>query len=249
METNANPNHRTTIAILSAVGIFLALNVVLVATGAVKLTDGNFWTGFGVIVAAGLTLAMYSFLYKDNPVFKFAEHMYIGVSLGYFITQVIFDQLIPDLFTPLFNSGDNPVKWILIIPLFLGVLMFSRFIPKIAWLSRWSIAFLVGYGAGVAIPNMIKANILQQARSSMIPASTPWVTTCGVIALLGVVVVLLYFFFSLEHKGAVGKISRVGVLFLMIAFGASFGLTVMARISLLIGRVSFLLKDWLHVID
>lgn len=245
MENNANPNNRTTIAILSAVGIFLALNVVLVATGKVELN----WAGFGVIVAAGLTLAMYSFLYKDNPVFKFAEHMYVGVSLGYFITQVIFDQLIPDLFTPLFNSGDKPTKWILIIPFFLGVLMFSRFIPKIAWLSRWSIAFLVGYGAGVAIPNMIKANILQQAKSSMISVGTPWATICGLIALLGVVFVLLYFFFSLEHKGGIGKISRIGVMFLMIAFGASFGLTVMARISLLIGRISFLLKDWLHVMN
>jgi hypothetical protein len=40
----------------------------------------------------------------------------------------------------------------------------------------------------------------------------------------------------------------VGVWFLMIAFGASFGYTVMARVSLLIARVQFLLRDWLHVL-
>jgi hypothetical protein len=126
--------------------------------------------------------------------------------------------------------------------------MFSRFTPKQAWLSRWSIAFIVGYGAGTAIPNIIKANILMQAKSSMVQV-TDWAqTTCMIIALIGVITVLLYFFFSLEHKGVVGKISRVGVIFLMISFGASFAYTVMARISLLIGRVNFLLKDWLHVI-
>ena len=35
----------------------------------------------------------------------------------------------------------------------------------------------------------------------------------------------------------------------MIAFGASFGYTVMARVSLLIGRIQFLLHDWLGVIQ
>ena len=35
---------------------------------------------------------------------------------------------------------------------------------------------------------------------------------------------------------------------LMIGFGASFGYTVMARLSLLIGRALFLLQDWLEVL-
>jgi hypothetical protein len=62
---------------------------------------------------------------------------------------------------------------------------------------------------------------------------------------VGVVSGLIYFFFSVEHRGAFGVLSRVGIYFLMIAFGASFGYTVMARISLLIGRMQFLIDDWL----
>jgi hypothetical protein len=34
----------------------------------------------------------------------------------------------------------------------------------------------------------------------------------------------------------------------MITFGAAFGYTVMGRMSLLIGRLDFLLADWLHLI-
>ncbi|MEC8931715.1 MAG: hypothetical protein VYB08_09860, partial [Candidatus Latescibacterota bacterium] len=67
------------------------------------------------------------------------------------------------------------------------------------------------------------------------------------LILIGVVSVLVYFFFSVEHRGVVGGISKVGIWFLMISFGASFGYTIMARLSLLIGRIRFLLGDWLHV--
>ncbi len=68
------------------------------------------------------------------------------------------------------------------------------------------------------------------------------------IILVGVITVLVYFFFSVEHKGVVGGASKVGIWFLMIAFGASFGYTIMARMSLLIGRVTFLLQKWLGVV-
>jgi hypothetical protein len=69
----------------------------------------------------------------------------------------------------------------------------------------------------------------------------------GLLILLGTVSVLYYFFFSLE-RGPVGKVvSKIGVLFLMVSFGASFGYTVMGRISLFIDRAQFLLGAWLGI--
>jgi hypothetical protein len=65
---------------------------------------------------------------------------------------------------------------------------------------------------------------------------------------IGFLTVLAYFFFSLPHRGIHGAGARVGIYFLMVAFGASFGYTVMARVSLLISRVQFLLRDWLHLL-
>jgi len=64
----------------------------------------------------------------------------------------------------------------------------------------------------------------------------------------GLLTTLMFFFFSKEHKGALGGSARVGIYFLMISFGASYGYTVMARVSLLIGRVMFLLDDWLGLL-
>ena len=46
----------------------------------------------------------------------------------------------------------------------------------------------------------------------------------------------MYFYFSREHTGNFGRLTKVGIYFLMISFGASFGFAVMGRISLLIGR-------------
>jgi hypothetical protein len=68
------------------------------------------------------------------------------------------------------------------------------------------------------------------------------------LIIVGVISTLAYFFFSKPHRGALGVTARVGIWFLMLAFGASFGYTVMARISLLIGRFLFLMSDWLGVV-
>jgi hypothetical protein len=69
------------------------------------------------------------------------------------------------------------------------------------------------------------------------------------VIFVGVFTGLIYFFFSKEHRGAFGLGSRVGIWVLMITFGASFGYTVMGRISLLVGRLTFLFEDWLGLKD
>jgi hypothetical protein len=79
----------------------------------------------------------------------------------------------------------------------------------------------------------------------MRPITATWEGLDLLIILVGVVTVLVYFFFSVEHTGPVGVASKIGIWFLMISFGASFGYTIMARLSLLIGRVGFLIEDWL----
>ena len=74
-----------------------------------------------------------------------------------------------------------------------------------------------------------------------------WGTFCNLVLVAGVLSTLVYFFFSKEHKGFIGAGAKLGIWYLMVAFGAAFGYTVMARISLLIGRMQFLLGDWLHL--
>ena len=63
---------------------------------------------------------------------------------------------------------------------------------------------------------------------------------------VGVFSVLIYFFFSKEQDAVTRRIARVGTWFLMVSFGAAFGFTVMGRVALLIGRLNFLILDWIY---
>ena len=92
----------------------------------------------GAWVAVGLTLFIYSFLYKDNPFFKLAEHLYVGVSMGYTIVRIYYDTMVKSLYQPMVSED----KWWLVIAALLGLLMLTRFIPKITWLARWSFSFV-----------------------------------------------------------------------------------------------------------
>ena len=121
----------------------------------------------------------------------------------------------------------------------------------VEWLSRIPLAFMVGFFAGVQIPQVLQADVLRQVESTVaVSFIGSWAEVAGQLVLvLGCLAGLVYFFFSRPHRGALGGVARVGQVVLMAGFGASFGYTVMARISLLIGRVLFLLRDWLGVVS
>ena len=204
-------------------------------------------TALGLWIAAGLTLCIYSFLYKDNPLFKFAEHLFVGVSAGYLLTITFHDNFIPYIYDPLksvFTEGKYGELSIL-IPAILGMMMFAQFTQKYSWLVRIPFAFMVGYYAGASITPGMQADIFEQIRGTAEPFGNIEAISeiiNAILILIGVICTLMFFFFSKEHKGFVGGVSEVGIVFLMIGFGAAFGYTVMSRISLLIGRIDFLLN-------
>lgn len=209
---------------------------------------GSLATIIGTWLAGFLTLAILSFLYKDNPFYKLAEHLYVGVSAGYWLIYVAFFDVRPMLIDT-FMTETGVEKWIILVPGALGVIMLSRWFPKTAWLSRWPIAFTVGVGAGLGITANIQGYVVPQIQATLLPMDgLNLVSLNNFILVLGVVTTLLYFYFSKPHRGVLGGAAKVGIVFIMISFGASFGYTLMARISLLIGRLYFLLHDLLRVV-
>lgn len=201
----------------------------------------------GVWVAAFLTLAAFSFLWRDNPLFKLMEHVLVGVSAGYYLVQYVYSALYKKLYVPLVLQ-----KNLLFIGCgVLGLLVFTRLFPRRAWLSRYPMAFYVAAGAGYSIPSTLQARVIKQMQvtmTGMVGQPSWWATVSAVLLFVGVISVLLYFFFSAEHRGALGFVSKIGIVTLMVGFGASFGYTVMSRITLLIGRFQFLLGDWLGLL-
>ena len=233
-----------------------------------------------------LTLCIFSFLYKDNPFYKAAEHLYVGVSAGYVAVISFWQQVQPNLFGRLWPSrvevddgsilksiwyaiyeifnfistgfgvldrsifpeggikGYDEIRMIYLIPFILGIFMLLRLVPKLGWLARWAIAYIVGMAAGLRFYGFLNSDILIQIKASAIDFTSDWGTIVNALILfIGTLTGLIYFFYSSEHKGVVGRLSRIGIYFLMIKFGASFGFAVMGRISLLIGRINDL-KDY-----
>ena len=212
----------------------------------------------GVWVAAALTLCIFSFLYKENPFYRFAEHLFVGVSAGYYIVLNFWTVLVANLWDPLvvtfggrqgspFAVHLGDYRAFLVLPALLGLLLFSRFVPRYSWVARWSLAVIIGVYAGLKTTGFAQSDFVAQVHGSIQPLWTGhWGSSFNAwIFTIGLVTSLLFFYFSREHKGALGAASRVGMFFLMVSFGAGYGYTVMSRVSLLIGRFQFLLFDWL----
>lgn len=268
-------------------------------------------------LAIFLTFCILSFLYKDNPFYKLAEHLFIGVSIGYVVTQQYYNVLRPKLIERIGDADHWYFNWDL-IPLVLTFLMFVKAISKRwSWVGRYPLAFVVAFYAGLQINGVAQADLGRQikratesvnvarvdintageseltglpgvspgvarhiieqrerapftsidqvatmpglttaeavglneargsiagldARAAVAPGGNYWFGIfSNVLLLLGLIASLVYFYFSVPHTGAVGKISRFGIWVLMIGFGASFGYTVQGRIALAIGRAQY----------
>lgn len=222
----------------------------------------------GLWVAAIFTLCIFSFLYRDNPLYKLAEATVVGVSAAYWMVVGFWTVIIPNLIGKIWPAviqawampGLSPVRtddwYLFLIPLALGLMLLWRLAPTGTWISRWPLAFIVGTTAGIRLVGFIQADFLSQIRNSIVPlvemengSVAVWESVRSIVLILGVLACLVYFFFSIEHKGVVGRISQVGIWVLMITFGAAFGYTVMGRIALLAIRLEFLADDWLWLID
>lgn len=218
----------------------------------------------GVWIGAALTLCIFSFLYKDNPFYKLAEHLFVGVSAGYFIALRFWTVIVPNLWEPLLKAmrgqGVDPSHhgvfaaqlgdyraW-LVVPGLLGLLLFTRFVDRLSWVSRWSLALIIGVFAGIKTTGFAQGDMVAQVQGSLQPLWIPGhvgASLDAIIFTVGLIASLLFFYYSREHKGALGLTTRLGMFFLMVSFGAAYGYTVMSRVSLLIGRFQYLLDDWL----
>jgi hypothetical protein len=188
-------------------------------------------------IAAFLTLCIFSFLYKDNPFYKFAERLVAGVATGYWTMLLFYTNFLDKVWTPIVVVH----QWIYIVPTFLGILMWMRFSKKFSWLSRYSIAFYIGISSGVAIPVSLYTYLFKQLEATIrTPISMDIAGLNMLLIVIAVLSALVYFFFSTAHKGLFGAASRLGIYVIMIGFGAGFGLTVMGRVALLVQRIIFL---------
>lgn len=199
-------------------------------------------TEIGIWVAAAYTLMVYSYPFKDTPLFRIAEHTMIGLGVAIYTVMGI-KNILDIAVGSIITRGE--ALWF--IPIILGLLLFTRYSSNYAWLSRWPLSLLVGVGVGVAMGSIVDSYITSQIRSTIVDVTN----INGALLLIMLVLSLTYFIFSIgleqRERGILKYTAQLGRYILMIYFGAVYGNTVMTRMALLIGRLRFLLFDWLKL--
>ena len=203
-------------------------------------TDPQIW------IQAFLTIAATSFVFRDNIIFKISQYTFIGVAAGHYIVMGV--KNIRDFGWTHLAGGEI----IYVVVFVLGVLLYFRFSKEYYWLYRYPIAFLVGNGVGISIRAAIHSDFTMNIAATAAPlvAATPMDTFNNIVIFVGCVAALSHFIFTYEgmHKGTLGYVPKVGRWMMLMAFGASFGNTVMTRFGMYQGRILFLLREWLQVV-
>ena len=181
-----------------------------------------------------LTLMIFSILFKNTIIFRLGVAIWLGSSVGYSVQQSLRD---------IWERSVQPLSTgeiLQIVPLVLGIMLFFRLYRKHAYLARIPSAFTLGIGTGAAVAGLAIAQIYKQA------LSTATITNLDTaISAIWLILIILYFILTLEHKGPLRYITSAGRWLLMITFGLGFGSYATGRFTTLISRFQYILYTWL----
>ncbi len=212
-----------------------------------------------------LTLMIFSYLIKDNALFRIAAYIFIGVASGYAAVVIIYNVFLPRLNTLQTNNFYQQI-FFGVIPLVLGLSVLAKVNVRAAWIGNFAMAILVGVGAATAIGGALLGSLIPQfqaaigafdvssAGSGLGIASQLF---AGGVMLAGTVLTLAAFHFS-TRRAADGTPKRnpiiegaawFGRIFIAITLGALFAGVYMASLTAMIERLSSMIADSSSIIN
>lgn len=204
------------------------------------------------LVAVLLTLLVFSRLFGDNPAYRFAQYLFVGVSLGYAFVVVYHQVLRPSAIGALASAGDPSTLGLRLAPWLLGLLLLTRVTGRqaISWLANIPLALLFGVGTALAVGGALLGTLLPQLLDTARPVGgDPLQAVGAVLLVLGVVLTLCYFYFTVPRETAGGRVvalgARIGRWLLMVAFGFFFAGGLLTYLTALNTRLEFIV-NWLR---
>jgi len=228
----------------------------------------------GTALGFVLTLMIYSYLLGDNPLYRLAIHVLVGVGMGYAFVVITYAVIIPQVFAPFqqiaLGSAEGLGERAQPLVALLAVFLLLKLSPRTAPLGNLAMGFVMGVGAAVAVGGAVLGTLLPQIGATalpllpgstlpILPGQSGWLNAlAAVVIIVGTVTSLLYFHFSVpagdpgdkdgaERPAWVRASAQVGQVFLMIAFGSLFAGSLIASLSVLTGRLSFYIQ-WLGTV-
>jgi hypothetical protein len=228
-------------------------------------------TWWEIFIAGIATLAIYSFLYRENPFYRIFEHLFIGIATAITIMKAFRDSLWPVYFKPLFGYNrlilpdgtfSDPYDYRLLlylIPIVFGLLYYFILSKRHAWVAQLPIGFMLGVAAGLAFKgffNEVMPQLYDSFRSIYVlnefdGSLDYYASISNIIFIVTLLSAMIYFFFTFRRKdgGVVSQSAMLGRYMMMGCFGAFFGSTIMARMALLVERLQFLIHDWIPILS
>ncbi|MFH0848812.1 MAG: hypothetical protein V1857_04860 [archaeon] len=181
------------------------------------------------IVLASFMVMIWSFLYRENKFYRFAEFTIVGIAVSNAVVVAI-GTLSKFVSTEIIRAA-NPI---MILPIVIGLLLFTRYSPRWTWLARYPVGMLVGIGTGLILRTTLESDVVRQIESTLAALTKP--NLDSVVLFVSMVFSLSYFFYTFgQGPGTSGKAirqsARIGRLFLMLLFGALYGAAIFTRIS------------------
>lgn len=184
-----------------------------------------------------LVIFIWTFLHSENPLYRIAEHVFVAAGAGHFIVMGI---------TAILTMAPSRLakgQFVFLIPLVMGMLMFAIYSKRGYWLSRYPVGLMVGVGTGLALRGTPSAQILGQiAPTVSMLGKDLFEISNNVIVFVATATALTYFIFTRKQGRTLGLSTKIGRYFLMVAFGASYGGTVMSRLAAFVPQMQTLLS-------
>src|SRR5512139_3735939 len=199
----------------------------------------------GLIVGAVLTVLVLTYIIGDSFLFRLAVYILIGAGAAYASVVVLFDVLWKNSSDALTQAalGNRGPLIVMVIALVLGVMVWFKASPRLAWIGNISMGYLVGVGVATVLGGAIIGTLGPQIVAAGAPATSPSGgqpnVIMTIIVALGTIVTLLSFgYYRIGRTNPMQMVNVAGRrFFLMIALGAVFALVFMASVTLLLDRL------------
>ncbi len=202
------------------------------------------WVGFI------LTLLIFSYLLADNFLYRLAVYVFVGVAAAYSAVVAVEGVLLPWLRGTLLASSPQMGQIVFgVIPLLVGLLLFFKSVPQLAFVGNLGMGFLIGIGTAVALVGTISGTLLPLTYSTGITLAEDVIN--GVVIILGTITTLLYFQY-LSVRRPDGEVVRpwplriaatVGQVFLIMTFASLYAGAILSSLTIVSERVAFLLAQ------
>lgn len=203
------------------------------------------------------TVLILSYVLGDNPFFRLASYVFVGISSAYLVVLLIYQVILPRLVQPFFETSSSQLVLHLVL-FVMCLLLLTKLSPRLARLGNIPMAYLVGVGAAVVIGGAVLGTIVTQVRATVAYRSASaeimpgFRALEGLVILLGTVVTLAYFHFGARAKTEgeipvrplwLEMLSYLGRFFIAVTFAALFVSVYVSALTALIERLSFIIQS------